>query len=895
MTTIYLSSTYEDLKQYRSVVFDALRKSGHQVIAMEDYVAADQRPVDKCLKDIRHANLYIGVFGFRYGYVPPETHGNPDRLSITELEFRAAESLKKPCLTFVVNESKAWPPMFDDARKAEDKGERINRLRQYLLTEKMASSFSEPYELAALVLAAVTKYLEDNKKPQASGLEESQSPALPTWDIGENGSPYPGLMHFTRKYAPVFFGREVETHEILDRMRQPEGRFIIISGGSGTGKSSLVDAGVLPRVEESGIGDGKMYVCARMLPSQGINPFDALLRPLHAYAERAGFNVYELAEKMAAQPDILPEKIREMVSKGLNGNGLVLLLDQMEELFAAQDAKVSNKFLTTLYDAAQQGSLRVLATIRSDHLHHCHTHPEMLRILRSPAGHYPLGPVEPFMLSDMIIKPAKCAGLSVNEGLARRIVQDTGTEPGSLPLLAFVLNQLFEKRSDHELSEAEYNVLGGVTGAIAQQAGSVETSTRHNLGAKVSDLLPKLFQSLVIVKEEGLPTRRRPLLSEFPEEMKKLIALLVEGRLLHTEGEDKNATVSISHEKLFEAWPALRDYISVNKKFFMDQTLLENRARKWIDMGKPWFGGLASGRELRDFRRAGVPTPQAKSYLSASNRAWWMKAVSGLALALVFGFIARAWQQGLSVEYTWLKLKSVLAGIHVEPEMVEVKAGAFQMGDVARRGDKDEQPVHEVKLQKPFKLGKHEVTFDEYDRFALATGKPLLDDQVWGRGRRPVINVSWEDARDFADWLSKQTGKRYRLPSEAEWEYAARSGGKDEVWAGTSDEKQLDNYAVLRKNQTEIVGSRKPNDLGLYDMSGNVLEWIQDCWHLNYNGAPTDGRAWGEENGGNCGQRVMRGGSWGGQPELLRASSRHSGFAVNRTNYIGFRLAQDIP
>ena len=227
--------------------------------------------------------------------------------------------------------------------------------------------------------------------------------------------------------------------------------------------------------------------------------------------------------------------------------------------------------------------------------------------------------------------------------------------------------------------------------------------------------------------------------------------------------------------------------------------------------------------------------------------------------------------------------------------MVEVKAGAFQMGDVARRGDKDEQPVHEVKLQKPFKLGKHEVTFDEYDRFALATGKPLLDDQVWGRGQRPVINVSWEDARDFADWLSKQTGKRYRLPSEAEWEYAARSGGKDEVWAGTSDEKQLDNYAVFGKNQTEIVGSRKPNDLGLYDMSGNVLEWIQDCWHLNYNGAPTDGRAWGEENGGNCGQRVMRGGSWGGQPELLRASSRHSGFAVNRTNYIGFRLAQDIP
>ena len=314
-------------------------------------------------------------------------------------------------------------------------------------------------------------------------------------------------------------------------------------------------------------------------------------------------------------------------------------------------------------------------------------------------------------------------------------------------------------------------------------------------------------------------------------------------------------------------------------------------------MGKPWFGGLASGRELRDFRRAGVPTPQAKSYLSASNRAWWMKAATGLALALVFGFIARAWQQGLSVEHTWLKLKSAFAGIHVEPEMVEVKAGAFQMGDIAGRGDKGEQPVHEVKLQKSFKLGKYEVTFDEYDRFALSAGRPLPHDQGWGRGRRPVINVSWEDARDFADWLSKQTGKRYRLPSEAEWEYAAGSGGKDEdeVWAGTSDEKQLDNYAVFRKSQTEIVvGSRKPNGVGLYDMSGNVWEWIQDCWHENYNGAPKDGRAWGEESGADCGLRVLRGGSWDDGPEFLRASLRGGGRAAGRSNGVGFRVAQDL-
>ena len=109
MATIYLSSTYEDLKNYRGVVFEALRKSGYHVIAMEDYVATDQRPVEKCLMDVEKADIYVGLFAFRYGYVPPPAHNNPDRLSITELEFRHAEKLKKPCLTFIAKEDAGIP------------------------------------------------------------------------------------------------------------------------------------------------------------------------------------------------------------------------------------------------------------------------------------------------------------------------------------------------------------------------------------------------------------------------------------------------------------------------------------------------------------------------------------------------------------------------------------------------------------------------------------------------------------------------------------------------------------------------------------------------------------------------------------------------------------------
>ncbi len=504
------------------------------------------------------------------------------------------------------------------------------------------------------------------------------------------------------------------------------------------------------------------------------------------------------------------------------------------------------------------------------------------------------------MLSYMIVKPAQCAGLKVNETLVRRVVHDTGTEPGSLPLLAFVLNQLFEGRSGVELSEAVYKSLGGVNGAIAKHSGQVEADMYRVLGVKASVLLPEVFQSLVLVNREGLPTRRRPLLADFPPALRPVVDLLIRKRLLHSEAEGEKSTAAISHEKLFEAWPALKEYVQTNKKMLMDQTLLENRARKWEEMGKPPLNGLASGRELKDFRRAGVPTLQTKEYLSASRRAVWFRNGTGVVLAAIFVVIALAWQEGLSVEYTILKLRSTFMRIYREPEMVEIKAGSFRMGNDGGVGDKYAQPAHDVNLQKPFKLGKYEVTFDEYDRFALATGNTLPRDEDWGRGRRPVINVSSEDARDFASWLSKQTGKRYRLPSEAKWEYAARSGGKDEIWAGTSNEGQLEEYTWFSqnsRNKTQPIGTKKSNTLepqGLYDMSGNVWEWVEDCWHGNYNNAPSDGRAWKEEDNGQCGQRVLRGGSWYVTPGHLRTSYRGWNYADYRVDVMGFRLAQDI-
>jgi formylglycine-generating enzyme required for sulfatase activity len=228
------------------------------------------------------------------------------------------------------------------------------------------------------------------------------------------------------------------------------------------------------------------------------------------------------------------------------------------------------------------------------------------------------------------------------------------------------------------------------------------------------------------------------------------------------------------------------------------------------------------------------------------------------------------------------------------PEMVVIPAGSFHMGDIHGLGRDDEKPVHTVHIRNPFVLGRYHVTLDEYDKYARLTRRELPTDCGWGRGRRPVISVSWDDAVEYSKWLSTQTGKPYRLPTEAEWEYAARSGGKDEIWSGTSDEKQLVHYARFSKTQTAPVGNRKPNGIGLYDMSGNVWEWVEDCWHENYNGAPIDGFAWLKDGGGDCGRRVIRGGSWNFTPVYLRSSSRLWYLADLRDSFIGFRLARDL-
>ena len=224
--------------------------------------------------------------------------------------------------------------------------------------------------------------------------------------------------------------------------------------------------------------------------------------------------------------------------------------------------------------------------------------------------------------------------------------------------------------------------------------------------------------------------------------------------------------------------------------------------------------------------------------------------------------------------------------------MVELPAASYMMGSRGASPNFSERPRHEVTLP-AFAIGKHEVTFAEYDRFARATGRRLPYDEGWGRGKRPVINVSWKDATAYAAWLSKQTGHTYRLPTEAQWEFAARAGTTTPYWWPKSSKEIpancFDCGSQWDGKTSAAVGSFSPNAFGLHDTAGNVQEWTQDCYHKSYKGAPTDGSAW-QSTG--CSQRVVRGGAYTSPLGSLRNARRAQFDQESRMDNIGFRVVR---
>ncbi len=756
----------------------------------------------------------------------------------------------------------------------------------------------------------LTRLLDEHKIN--SHITEIESALLereaPRWER----APYPGLEVFIPEQSPIFFGRGRETDQLLAVLTEPKTRFIAVVGASGVGKSSLVAGGLIPRLRAGASKGSDHWRYLTFRPGErGHDPFLALAHSLEREIGGTGDGEKYLANRLRKIPDLWEKYVHDLLRERPPQTDLLIFIDQFEELFTVVNPELCKPFIEFLErSAVQVPRIQLLVTIRADFYAQALEFPRLAALLRD-RGTFTLSTPDLDALREMIMGPAKLAGLELENSLIETILTDTGNKPGSLPLMAFALHELYEvDKARGRLSLDSYKAIGGVKDALRKRAD--DTLGMFRGGQK--NTLEVLFASLANIDEHGVVTRKRATLSELRRNRRtaEIVEALCNARILIKGiGENNQETVEVTHEVVFKGWARLRRWIEDHRVELEASRELEKVAQAWKEAGEPKWNNLASGQLLQHYRRSVNKSPAAKRFLNACLRLRRVRrSLLSLLACVTLGASFWWWisNEEMSVRVGLGVLLARLNVYTLQPEMVAVPGGRFIMGSPEAYCDRlpNECPQREVVISKSFLMGKYEVTFDEYEVFFRVTnykGSLLPHNEGWGRGRRPIINVSWEDAQKYVHWLREKTNKNYRLPSEAEWEYAARAGTKTTYWWG--NEMNQDSKGNARANcgncgsqwdnkQTAPVGSFAPNPFGLYDMLGNVWEWVQDCWHDNYLGAPTDGSAWGLESSYHCGKRVLRGGSWNDLPIWVRSAGRFGGSAGDSGDLVGFRLVQDI-
>jgi hypothetical protein len=599
MTSVYLSSTYADLEKHRRAVYETLRTIGVDVRdTLEHAVARHERSLEACRQDVQRCDVYVGLFAFRYGFVPEQD--NADQQSITELEYRHALENGKPCLIFLAD-PKGWPLGQTDSYSGDnDSGARIKALRDALTRGHTPRPFDSPTDLANKVQAALRPYLS----AEGAGRERC-------WP--EDESPYPGLDYYTEHYAPVYFGREPQVREVLDRLAEPGGDFVLVSGASGSGKSSLVGAGVIPALKAGALDGSRAWEVVRFVPGQDKDPFRSLAMYLF---QRLESRVDKLAARWAAQPESLRADLLRLLASGQDGARGLLFMDQMEELFTATEARHHAPFIDALVGAAGD-PVRVIATVRSEFLGECEGHDPLHRLLEA-GRHVALWRVGEAALLDMIRRPAQCAGLALDPDLPERLLEGTGREPGNLALLAYALKKLYDLgAAERRLRLSDYEAFGGVQGVVGHIAESAFAGFVKDLGeaegtdpqaARVAAeaALFRVFRELVTVSAEGVPTRRRAAKARFEGDAaaRALVQRFSdeETRLLVTDRDRNRATLEVAHEALFTSWETLDRWIAARRDAERLLAQAKLAGREWRESGyaqPPPARGLDPGGPAR--------------------------------------------------------------------------------------------------------------------------------------------------------------------------------------------------------------------------------------------------------------------------------------------------------
>jgi hypothetical protein len=409
---------YPEKKSFVDAAIAAVIRAGCVPCDMEYFTARDEQPAQYCIDRVRKCDVYVGLIGLRYG---SPVRDRPE-VSYTELEFEAASQAPvKKRLVFLLDQYAAVPVgAFSDVKY----GDRQETLRTRLSNAGVTCKpFSDAHELEKLIFQAL---VEDAAGSVEKSIDQERIP----WPEGT--SPYPGLEWFNKDYAPLFFGRDREVKELIGKMSEPKGRLLIVSGASGSGKSSLVAAGLWQAVINEGrLPGSKRWAWCRIQPGDGETPFHSLAWGLKQAYPRISKRAPDLAKELAGNQTTIGELLTPHLAQGQEA---VLFVDQLEELFTRsfKNEDIRNfleQLISTAHDS--QSRMRVIATVRSEFIARLEESEPMLQVLN--AGYnYHLGPVSPRTLQDMIEKPAQATGYVFEPQLVEDILREAAQEPGSL-------------------------------------------------------------------------------------------------------------------------------------------------------------------------------------------------------------------------------------------------------------------------------------------------------------------------------------------------------------------------------------------------------------------------------------------------------------------------------
>jgi Sulfatase-modifying factor enzyme 1 len=879
-------------------------------------------------------DIVVAVFWSRMGTLLPQDWVKPPALryhsgtefetldarflSGTEWEYfdalQAADSTGKPRVLVYRRTEKQLldqdDPGFDGKRE------------QYKLVKAFFDAFRNPdgslrhgYNEYATP-TAFERDLEHHLRDVLKGLLEAPAPpdarANPVKSPGAeaplwNGSPFPGLGSFLESDWPIYFGRGRETDGLIRKLADPSNRFIAIVGASGSGKSSLVRAGLIPRLlgqapprrkDQPRVGalpGSQDWAWLRFTPGEvGDDPFVAFAIALRATLDN-GLVPREVAAELHHDLRVLDQWVALVLEKKPEWAKLLLFVDQFEELFTLVAPHYHDALVQLLARATELDRVRTVVALRADFYHRCLEWPALrtqFESLQLEKSHYPLTAPGLGQLYEMITRPAERAGLTFEEGLPERILNDTGIEPGALPLMAFALSELYQTRTvDGCLNHAAYDAFGGVGGAIGRRADSAF----QRLPPGVQAELGHVFRDLVEIDERGVATRRRALLQRVAasNEARALVNALTDARLLvASDGEVGGSVVEVAHEALFRSWPSLTRWIQDTTDDHRLRRQISQLASYWKDHGHKdkhrWPDDRVPeavamldhlGLESEDLSEV------EQDFLGPLDRDRMLGEIE-------HATTPHTWRAVIGVRVSLLGDPRPGVGLGKDglPDLVWCQVPA---GEVTLEGNGESFTVAE-----PFYIATYLITYAQFRAF-LEADDGHADPRWWegilfqidrsGSGRQfnrrdnhPAENVTWLEAIAFCRWLSEKLGYTIRLPTEWEWQQAATGGQPDREypWPGGWDLDHANTYGSDLSRSTAVgMYPQGASPVGALDMAGNVWEWC-----LNEYSTPSNTDLSGDA------RRVMRGGSWNYEQGEARTAFRSSDVPNYCNLDVGFRV-----